>query len=85
MMSTVMFVATERASLQPPPAIIRRCRGLLALMISTYSESLTVSCLPPRPKYLGWSFSQMPMIARMVSSTEIPMPIGVMAANQLRL
>ena len=86
MIRTVMLVAMERASLQAPPAIMRRCRGLLAPMIWRYSETLTFSCLsPPMPKYLGWSFSQMPMMARMVRKTEMAMPIGVIAANQLRL
>ena len=86
MIRTVMLVAMDRASLQAPPATISLCRGLLALMISMYSDTFTFCCLPPpRPKYLGWSFSQIPMIARMVSSTEMQIPIGVIAANQFLL
>ena len=74
---TVVLVAMERASLQPAPATIRRCMGLLFLMIWTYSCSLTFSLTsPPMPKYLGWSFSQMPMMARMVRRMEMTMPTG---------
>ena len=79
---TVVLVAMDRASLQPAPATIRRCIGLLALMMAMYSDILTFSPLelPPRPKYLGWSFSQMPMMARMVRPMEITMPTGANTA-----
>ena len=55
-------------------------------MMARYSEIFTFSLLAaPRPKYLGWSFSQMPMMARMVRTTETAMPMGVMTANQVWL
>ena len=54
MHSTVVLVAMESASLQPAPATISRCMGLLFLMIWRYSRSLTFSLTsPPMPKYLG--------------------------------
>ena len=75
--STVVLVAIERASLQPAPATISRCMGLLFLMIWIYSETLTFSVFsPPMPKYLGWSFSQMPITASRVSRMEMTMPTG---------
>jgi len=74
---TVVLVAMESASLQPAPATIRRCMGLLPLMMATYSATLIFSVFwPPMPKYFGWSFSQMPMTARMVRAMEITMPTG---------
>ncbi|EJW94873.1 hypothetical protein EVA_17019 [gut metagenome] len=67
----------DKASLQPAPATIRRCMGLLFLIISTYSRILTFwADSPPIPKYSGRSFSQMPIIARMVSRNEIMIPTG---------
>ena len=77
MHSTVVLLAMESASLVPAPATIRRCMGLFSLMIWRYSETLTFSVFsPPIPKYLGWSFSQMPMMARMVSTMDMMMPTG---------
>ena len=77
MHSTVVLVAMESASLQPAPATISRCMGSLFLMIWMYSLTLIFSVFsPPMPKYLGWSFSQMPMMARMVSTMDMMMPTG---------
>ena len=75
--STVVLVAMDSASLQPAPATIRRCMGLFSLIIWTYSETLSFSVFsPPMPKYLGWSFSQIPITASRVSRIEITMPTG---------
>ena len=77
MQRTVVLLAMESASLVPAPAIISRCMGLFSLMIWIYSPTLTFwGFSPPMPKYLGWSFSQMPMMARMVSTTDMAMPTG---------
>ena len=70
----------DRASLHPAPATMRRCMGLLLRMISIYSLTLTFSARsPPMPKYLGWSFSQMPMMASTVRTMEMRMPTGASA------
>ena len=50
--------------------------GVFSLMMRIYWLILTFSVLPPMPKYLGWSFSQMPMTARPVSSSEMMTPTG---------
>ena len=79
------MAAIENASLQPAPAIIKRCSSLLAFKIARYSFTSTFSCVLLTPKYSGRSFSQIPTTASSVRSADTTIASGIITLKNSAL